>query len=127
MSCFPLNDLLVEFKILTMRHRTMKYTKLIGLATLLILLPTTAMANDIKVKAGNVEVNTYQDGSVYVNTGRTTARVEPRRFSRYWNPFRYWRLPWQSNCRHSSYQSTTQSTSSGGKVIQSRVSSHSCH
>ncbi len=104
-----------------------KHTRLIGLAALLILLPTTAMASEIEVKAGNVEVNTYRDGSVYVNTGRTIARVEPRRFSRYWNPFRYWRLPWQSSCRNSSYQSTTQLTSSGGRVVQSKVSSHSCH
>lgn len=110
----------------------MRHTKLIGLVALLVLLPTTALGSEIKVKAGNVEASTYSDGSVYVNTGRTVARVSPNRFSRHrfsrhWNPFHYWRLPWQSNCRNSSYQRTTQVTKSSGRVVQSDVSSHACH
>ncbi len=104
----------------------MKLTNLVGLFALIVLIPTTAIAGEIKVKTGNVEATTYSDGSVYVNTGRTTAQVPRYHSSPFWNPFRYWRLPWQSKCRNSSYQRTTQVTRSGSRVVQSNVSTHSC-
>lgn len=110
----------------------MRCTRLVGLTALLILLPATAMSSEIRVKAGNVEASTYSDGSVYVNMGKTFARVSPRRFSRHRfsrhrNPFYYWHLPWQSNCRNSSYQRTTQVMKSGSRVVQSNASSRTCH
>ncbi len=74
----------------------MKLTNLVGLFALIVLIPTTAIAGEIKVKTGNVEAATYSDGSVYVKTGRTTAQVPRYYSSQFWNPFRYWRLPWQS-------------------------------
>lgn len=104
----------------------MKLKNLVGLCALMVLIPTTAMAGEIKVKTGNVEVNTHRNGSVYVSTGRTTAQIPRDRTSKFWNPFRYWRLPWQSKCRNSSYQRTTQVTRTGSRVIQSNVSSHGC-
>ncbi|MGF1540808.1 MAG: hypothetical protein ACFCU5_10225 [Pleurocapsa sp.] len=104
----------------------MKLKNLVGLCALTILIPTITIASETKVKTGNVEVSTYRDGSVYVNTGTTTAQLPNRHSSRYWNPFPYWRLPWQNNCRNSSYQKTTQVTQSGSRVVQSNVSTHSC-
>ncbi len=104
----------------------MKLKNLVGLFALMVLIPTTAMAGETRVKAGNVEVSTYRDGSVYVDTGRTTTQLPHHHSSKFWNPFRYWRLPWQSKCRNSSYQRTTQVTRSGSRVVQSNVSTHSC-
>ncbi|MDJ0568445.1 MAG: hypothetical protein QNJ53_05305 [Pleurocapsa sp. MO_192.B19] len=118
----------------------MKPTKLMGLVAVGIVLPSTAIAfcssaiaSEVKVKTTNVEAVTRSDGSVYVNSGGNTIKVPSRRSYRSWNPFRYWRLPWQSyssnrsNCRHSSYQSTSHVTESNSKIVQSSVSSHTCN
>ena len=108
--------------------------------TIGIVLPSTVIATNDAVWAGEVKVNTpnieaitRSDGSVYLNSGGTTVQVPSRR--RYWTPWRSWRLPWQSysstrsspNCRHSSYQSTSHVTASGSKITQSSVSSNLCN
>ena len=119
----------------------MKPTKLINLIVAGLVLPSItitswtglAIASPVKVKTANVEAVTRSDGSVYVNSGRTTVKVPSRRSHRYWNPIRYWRFPWQSyhsdrqTCRHSSYQSTSHVTQSSSRIVQSSVSSHTCN
>ena len=107
----------------------MKLSKLtLLLATLAFMLPTVAIGSDIDVKTNNVRASTYSDGSVYVRTGNTRVHLPPRRSSVRWYPWRFWRLPWRSNCQNSVYQRTTQTTQSGGKVVSSSTStsSHSC-
>ncbi|MGD1920140.1 MAG: hypothetical protein ACFCAD_15385 [Pleurocapsa sp.] len=118
----------------------MKLTKLIGFVAVSVVVPSTiittnnsALAGDIQIRTPNVEAVTRSDGSVYVNSGDTTVRVPSRR--RYWTPWRYWRLPWQSNirdkhsykCRHSSHQSTSRITSSGSQIIQNNIASNTCN
>jgi hypothetical protein len=102
----------------------MKLKNLVGLLALTILIPTIAIAGETKIKTGNVEVSSDRHGRVYVNTGTTTAQL-PSRHSYRWNPLRYWRLPWQNDCRHS-YQKTTQVTQTGSRVVQSSVATQSC-
>lgn len=120
---------------------TMKPTKLMGLVTIGIMLPSTltasavsVKASEVQVKTANVEATTRSDGSVYVNSGGTSVKVPSRRSYRYWSPWRSWRFPWQSyrsvrsNCRQSSYQSTSHVTRSSNKIIQRSVSSsNSCN
>lgn len=107
-----------------MRHQQLK---IIGLLVAIALIPTTAIASEIKVKTGSVEASTNRNGSIYVNTRKTRVRV-PSRPASYWNYFRYWRLPWQSgNCRHSTYQKTTHVSQSGSRVVQNNVSSRTCY
>lgn len=113
-------------------------TKLIGLVTISIVLPSTiiitndaAWAGEVKVNTPNIEAVTRSDGSIYLNSGGTTVRVPSRR--RYWTPWHSWRLPWQNysstrpKCHHSSYQSTSQVTASGNKIVQSSISSQLCN
>lgn len=117
----------------------MKPNKLIGLVAVGLILPSTAialgnsvLASEVRVKTANVEAVTRSDGSIYVDTGRTSINV-PRRSRRSWYPWRYWNFPWQSlssdrdTCRHTSYQSTQQTTQSGQTTVQSSSYSHSCH
>jgi hypothetical protein len=101
------------------------------LATLALLMPTVAVANDIDVRAGDVRVNTYEDGSIYVESGQT--KVEVPAYSsteERWHPFGWVRLPWGLRCRSSNnsiYQRTTQTTESYNGVVRSRsFSSQSC-
>ena len=116
----------------------MKLTKLIGFVAIGVVIPSTvvatnssALAGDTRIKTSNVEAVTKSDGSVYVNTGGTTVRVPSRR---YWTPWRYWRLPWQSNfsdrsssnCRQTSHQSTSRINAFGSQIVQSSISSNTC-
>lgn len=118
----------------------MKKKQLMGLLAMGIVIPSTAIAScnsaiasELKVKTPNVEAISRRDGSVYINSGGTTVQVPSRRTYRYWTPWRSWRLPWQSNynsirsnCRHSSYQSTSRVTESSSQIIQSSISSNTC-
>lgn len=116
----------------------MKLTKLIGFVAMGVVIPSTVvatndsvLAGEIKINTPNVEAVTRSDGSVYINSGDTKVQVPSRRRS--WTPWRSWRLPWQnysstrSNCRHSSYQSTSQVTSSSSRIVQSSVTSKTCN
>ena len=118
----------------------MKPNKLMGVMAVGLILPSTAialgdsvLANEIRVKTPNVGAISRNDGSIYVNTGGTTLNVPRRNSRRSWNPFRYWRLPWQSLshdqeiCRHSSYQSTQQTTQSGSRIVQQSSYSNNCN
>ncbi|MEL7523497.1 MAG: hypothetical protein AAFY63_22905 [Cyanobacteria bacterium J06643_13] len=123
----------------------MKPKKIIGLVAVGLILPSTAialsnsvLASEVKVKTANVEAVTRSDGSVYIDTGGTTLSVPRHSSHRYssrrsWSPWRYWKFPWQSFssdrdiCRHSSYQSTRQTTHGGGSTVQSSSYSHSCN
>lgn len=118
----------------------MKPNKLIGLVAVGLILPSTAisfsdsvLANEVRVKTPNVEAVTRSDGSIYVDTGDTTLNVPRRHSSRYWNPFRYWNFPWQrvtsdrKTCRHTTYQSTKQTTHSGNHTVQHSSYSNDCY
>ena len=123
---------------------TMKPNKLIGLMAVGLILPSTAiafgdsvLAKEVRVKTANVEAVTRSDGSVYVNTEGTTVSVPRRNTRRYWNPIRYWQLPWhfgsdrealnKSNrhCHQTTYQSTQQTTQSG--TVQHSSYSNNCN
>ena len=118
----------------------MKLTKLIGFVTVSVVIPSTitvtnssALAGDVQIRTPNIEAVTKSDGSVYINSGKTTVRVPSRR---YWTPWRYWRLPWHnsnsvsdrytSECRHTSYQSTSHVTDSSSQIVQSSISNNIC-
>ena len=120
----------------------MKLTKLIGFVTVSVVIPSTiivasssALAGDVQIRTPNLEAVTDRDGSVYINTGKTSVRVPSRR--RDWTPWRYWRLPWQgsnnvreryiSKCRHTSYQSTSHVNASSSQIVQSSISSNTCN
>ena len=115
----------------------MKLTKLIGFVTVGVVIPSTitvasssAWAGDVQIRTPNIEAVTKNDGSVYINSGKTTVRVPSR--PRYWTPWRYWRLPWHnsnnvserytSNCRHTSYQSTSRVTDSSSQIVHRAIS-----
>lgn len=120
----------------------MKLANLIGFVAIGIFIPGSILTNsdavlarEVRVNTPNVEAVTRSDGSVYLNSGDTTVQVpsRDRDRSRYWIPWRYWRLPWQQHsdnrpsCYQSSYQATTQTTSSGSSFVTSRVSNYSCY
>jgi hypothetical protein len=101
------------------------------LATLALLFPSVAIANEIDVRTGNVRVSTYQNGGVYVQSGKT--KVEVPAYStpqRRWNSLGWLRLPWGVSCRsshNSVYQRTTQTSEShNGVVHRSSVSTQNC-
>ena len=112
----------------------MKPNKFIGLVAVGLILPSTAIAMsnsvlaEVRVKTANVEAVTRRDGSIYLDTGGTSVSVPRRHNRRYWNPIRYWQLPWRSysnserHCRQTTYQSTRQTTHSGNHLVQ-----HSSH
>ena len=118
----------------------MKLRKLIGFVAIGVVIPSTivatnssALAGETRITTPNIEAVTRSDGSVYVNSGGTTVEVPSRR--RYWTPWRYLRLPWQSNtsdrhssnCRHTSHQSTSRITATSSQVVQSSISSNTCN
>lgn len=118
----------------------MKSNQIMGLMAAGVIFPSMAiasaqgvLANEVRVKTANVEAVTRRDGSIYVNTGGNAVRVTRRRSSRYWTPWRNWNFPWHrfsqstSGCRHSSYQSTRQTTRSGGRIIHNSSSSQICN
>ena len=82
-----------------------------------------AIAENIKVRTNNVQVTTNSNGEIQVDTGKTAVSVPSRH--RNWYPWRYWRTPWQSNCRHSAQQ-TTQMSNSDGKVVSHSSTSSYC-
>ncbi|VEP13331.1 conserved exported hypothetical protein [Hyella patelloides LEGE 07179] len=103
----------------------MKRSKItLSLIALGIIIPATAIAGNVHVRTGNVQATTNSNGDVYVDTGRTSVSVPTRR--RIWYPWRYWRTSWQSKCRQSSYQQTTQVRDSGGKVTHHSSTSSYC-
>ena len=107
----------------------MKLSKLTFLLAILVfLLPVPATGSSVEVKTDNVRVSTNRDGSAYVRTGNTSVRVPPRPSSQRWYPWQNWRFPWSSSCQNKVYQTTTQTTHSGGRVIHSSTStsSHNC-
>ncbi|MEM8673337.1 MAG: hypothetical protein AAGF83_05620 [Cyanobacteria bacterium P01_G01_bin.67] len=118
----------------------MKSNQLIGLMAVGIILPSAVIAsskgviaNEVRVKTNNIEAVTRRDGSIYINSGGNTVSVPRRRSYRSWNPFHNWNFPWhsfssnRSGCRHSSYQSTQQTTRSRSRVIHNSSSSHICN
>ena len=107
----------------------MKFSKLTFLLALLaFMLPVAAIGSEIRTN--NVLVSSNRDGSVYVQTGNTSIKVPPRqsyyrRSYHRWYPWQFWRRYYRSGCRNKVYQRSTQTTSSGGRVIHSSASTSS--
>lgn len=98
----------------------------LSLIALSLMIPTTAIANNVRVQTNNVRATTQSNGDIYVNTGKTSISVPARR-NYTWDSWRYWLPPWQSsNCSQSSYQQTTQVSSSGSQVVRHSSSSSYC-
>ncbi|MEL6927690.1 MAG: hypothetical protein AAFO95_03535 [Cyanobacteria bacterium J06600_6] len=117
----------------------MKPNKLVGLVAVGLILPSaaiassnSALAREVRVKTANVEAVTRSDGSVYIDTGGASLSLPRRQTRRYWNPLRYWQLPWRSytnsnrHCRQITYQSTQQTTRSGNHTVQHSSYSNNC-
>jgi hypothetical protein len=101
----------------------------LSLIALSIIVPTTAIADNVRVRTNNIQATTQNNGSIYVNTGKTSISIPARNThnDRVWYPWRYWRIPWQSNnCYQSSYQSTTQVSNSGSQVVRHSSNSSYC-
>lgn len=94
------------------------------LVALSLIIPLSAIAENIQVRTNNVQVTTNSNGEINVDTGKTAVSVPDRRHHN-WYPWRYWRTPWQSNCRHSAQQ-TTQMSNSDGKVVRHSSTSSYC-
>ena len=116
----------------------MKLIKLISFVAVGVVVPCTitvtnssALAGGVQIRTPNVEAITRSDGSVYINSRKTTVRVPSRRF---WTPWSYWSLPWQNNvsdrhtarCNQTSYQSTSRVTASSRQIVQSSISHNTC-
>ena len=97
----------------------------IALSALSFVTPTTAIANNLRIRTDNTSVTTYNNGGVRISTDKANVSVPSARRS--WYPWRNWRTPWQSNrnCYQSSYQHTSQTRNSNEKTAHySSVSSH---
>jgi hypothetical protein len=98
----------------------------LSLITLSIIVPTTAIANEVRVRTNNIQATTQSNGSIYVNTGKTSISIPARR-NYTWNSWRYWLPSWQSNnCYQSSYQQTTQVSNSGNQIVRHSSTSSYC-
>ena len=120
----------------------MQPIKLILLVTSAFLLSATTDADAIEARAGNVEVNTGQGGSVFIDTGRTQLSIPadrsyfdiyPRsyRYSRDLSPhsYRYNRpnIHWSCSGRgRRASQQTTQITRSDRGVVSSQIYTSQC-
>ena len=117
----------------------MKLIKLISFVAVGVVVPCTitatnnsALAGEVHIRTPNVEAMTGSDGSVYINSKKTTVRVPSRR--RYWTPWNYWSLPWQNNvsdrhtarCNQISHRSTSRVTASSSQIVQSSISHNTC-
>jgi hypothetical protein len=101
----------------------------LSLIALSIIVPTSAIANNVQVRTNNIQATTQSNGSIYVNTGKTAISIPARNThnNSIWYPWRYWRTPWQSNnCRQSSYQQTTEVSNSGSQVVRHSSTSSYC-
>lgn len=106
-----------------------KVTLPLSLIFLGVIIPVTAIANNVQVRTNNVQASTQNNGSIYVNTGKTSVSI-PARSNYFWDTWRYWLPSWQSNsnnnCRQTSSQQTTQVSSSGDKVTHRSSTSSYC-
>ena len=97
-------------------------TTALSLIALSFILPSSAIADNVRVSTDNVRVTSSSNGNINVNTGKTSVSVPTRRHST-WYPWRYWRTHQRSNCQRS-YQQTT--LSSSGKVVHHSATSNYC-
>jgi hypothetical protein len=113
----------------------MQPIKRILLVTSALLLSATPEAEAMEVRAGNVEVNTGQDGSVFIDTGRTRLSLPATRYRSYVNvyprpgSYQYNRPDFKFSCsgrgRRSSQQ-TTQITRSNRGIVSSQIYTSQC-
>lgn len=96
----------------------------LSLIALSVILPSSAIADNVRVSTDNVRVTSSSNGDININTEKTSVSVPTRRHST-WYPWRYWRTPQRSNCQRS-YQQTTQLSSSGKKVVHHSATSNYC-
>ena len=109
----------------------MQLKKLIfGLMIVVLVLsfPAVGQARNIDVEAGNVRVRTQQNGRISVDTGSNQIEVNKRRTYRvpWWQPWNYYRYRKSRNCGSSTYQRSTQTTRTNGRVYRSSISRSSC-
>lgn len=102
----------------------MKSKTALSLIALSVILPSSAIADNLHVRTDNVRVTSHSNGNINVDTGKTAVSVPAKRSST-WYPWRYWRTPWRSNCQRS-YQQTTQLNSDGEKVVHHSATSNYC-
>lgn len=109
----------------------MQLKKLIFLFVILaFLFPSTANSREIDVEAGNVRIRTEEDGQVSVDTDSNNVEVNrsSRRSTHWWQPWHYLnRNRNRNNCSNSTYQRSTQTTSTNGHVEESSISTSTCH
>lgn len=110
---------------------TRKFISLLVVSTLILLATEMANANDIEVKAGNVQVSVTKDtANVYApSRGQTPSLLERLRIWRHHN-FRLPNTSTSGNCQtvNSSYHSTRTSNSGNGVVqSNSNISSTVCN
>ena len=94
----------------------------LSVITLSILLPNVAIAGGVRVSTDKIEAATHSNGSVYVNTDKTSVNVPVRRT---WYPWHSWRTPWSNRCRQGSYQKTTTQTTRGNHSVTRQSSTTS--
>lgn len=101
---------------------------MLGLLILGLWFPAIVRASDIDVEAGNVRVRTQQNGRISVDTGRNQIGVNKRGSYAvpWWQPWNYYRHRRGRNCRNSTYQRSTQTTTTNGRVHRSSISSSTC-
>lgn len=123
----------------------MQPIKQILLVTSAFLLSGMSEANAIEIRAGNVEVNTRQDGGVFIDTGRTRLSLPSDRSRSYFDvyprsylyprsygsprSYHYNRqnLNWSCSGRGTrSSQQTTQITRSNRGIVSSQIQTSQC-
>ncbi|VEP15371.1 conserved exported hypothetical protein [Hyella patelloides LEGE 07179] len=110
----------------------MQFKKLIFVFVILAFLsPVKAHGGEIDVEAGDVKIRTEQDGQISVDTGSNrvelTEQEQDRRSTPWWQPWNYFnRHRSSSNCTSSTYQRSTQTTTTNGHTEESSVSTSTC-
>lgn len=95
----------------------------ITLVALSIIVPSAAIAGGVRVSTDKVRATTNSNGSVYVDTNKTSVNVPVRRT---WYPWHSWRAPWRGNCRQGGYQSTTITTRGNHSVTRQSSTTSYC-
>ena len=91
----------------------------VGISTTIL---PNAIAGDVRVSTDKVKATTHSNGSVYVDTAKTSVSVPVRRT---WYPWHSWRTPWRGNCRQGGYQNTTTQTTRGNGSVTRQSSTTS--
>ncbi len=95
------------------------------LATLVLLLPTVASANEIDVRSGKVRIIKTNSGQIYVETDRNSVNLPERRYRRRRSPQRsyYYRRQYRSCNSGKTYSQYSRqfSNNNGNRIEQSSI------